>query len=57
VDFRGGNNHNLGKAAVNALALAHMLSGKKVGASAPIEASCPRLQEITTILRSHGHSG
>jgi hypothetical protein len=57
VDFRGGNNHNLGKAAVNALALAHMLSGKKVGASAPIEASCPRLQEITTIPRSHGHSG
>jgi uncharacterized protein YecE (DUF72 family) len=57
VTFVVANNHNLGKAAVNALELAHMLSGKKVGAPAPLVASYPRLQEITTIPRSHGHSG
>jgi hypothetical protein len=33
-----------------------MLSGKKDGAPAPLVASYPRLQEITTIPRSHEHS-
>ena len=47
VIFVVANNHNLGKAAVNALELVHMLSGKKVGAPAPLVASYPRLQEIT----------
>jgi uncharacterized protein YecE (DUF72 family) len=47
VTFVVANNHNLGKAAVNALELAHTLSGKQVGAPAPLVASYPRLQEIT----------
>jgi len=47
VTFVVANNHNLGKAAVNALELVRMLSGKKVGAPAPLVTSYPRLREIT----------
>jgi uncharacterized protein YecE (DUF72 family) len=47
VTFVVANNHNLGKAAVNALELVNMLSGKKIAAPAPLLSNYPRLQEIT----------
>ena len=47
VTFVVTNNHNLGKAAVNALELVNMLTGKKIAAPAPLLSNYPRLQEIT----------
>lgn len=47
VTFVVANNHNLGKAAVNALELVNMLTGKKIAAPAPLLSNYPRLQEIT----------
>ena len=46
VTFVVANNHDLGKAAVNALELVNMLTGKKIAAPAPLMATYPRLQEI-----------
>lgn len=40
------NNHNLGKAAVNALDLIHLLSGTKVDAPPPLVAAYPHLGDI-----------
>jgi uncharacterized protein YecE (DUF72 family) len=48
MTFVVANNHNLGKAAVNALELVHMLGGKKVKAPAQLVAAYPRLRGITT---------
>ncbi len=47
VTFVVANNHNLGKAAVNALELVNMLTGRKIAAPAPLLSNYPRLQEIT----------
>jgi uncharacterized protein YecE (DUF72 family) len=41
------NNHNLGKAAVNALELISMIEGRKVGAPAPLVSRYPELKAVS----------
>lgn len=43
------NNHNLGKAAVNALELISMLEGRKVAAPATLVSHYPELKQLTSI--------
>lgn len=45
------NNHNLGKAAVNALELIHMIEGRKVNAPPQLVAHYPELEALTVGLR------
>jgi uncharacterized protein YecE (DUF72 family) len=49
VTFVVANNHNLGKAAVNALELMSMLEGQKVRAPAPLVIRYPELVPMSTI--------
>ena len=48
VTFVVANNHNLGKAAVNALELMSMLEGQKVKAPAPLLTRYPELEPVST---------